>query len=248
MLLVKKNTLTFSYAVFVLFMLVLGISGYLLVNKIDLNDTVKLKFYSETVIFLMIIFILFSTAVYLIIYYKSVKVIKELDKTIEITKYGNYDVSKSLVKIGELGDRIKDLYYHLDLLNRQKSIKISSLSNIVNFLLNNTDLNILITDVEGLIVYSSSSFYEKFEIEMSLILYNNINIIKNIDYNDIIINLDKSRERIINEKTDIEIDKKNYNVNIMYIPVFNIQNQISNVISIFEKSNFLSITKLNEIK
>jgi len=49
------------------------------------------------------------------------------------------------------------------------------------------------------------------------------------------------------DKVFFEVDKKNYNANIMFIPILNIKNQLSNVICIFEKSNFLPFSKLNEV-
>ncbi|HOV14497.1 MAG TPA: hypothetical protein PK771_09460 [Spirochaetota bacterium] len=248
MLLVKKNVLHFNFAIFIIFILVLGISSYLVINRVNLSEPLNVKFYSETIIFIMIIFILISLIIYSIIYFKSIKISKELDKIIEITKYGNYDIEKSLIKLSELGAKIKELHHNLSILNEQKSIKISSLSNLLIFFLNNTELNILITDIEGLITNTSASFFKNFDISISEILYNNINVFKAINFLDIVITLDNTREKIIKEKIDIEINKKEQKINIVFIPVTNIRNQLSNVICIFEKNNFLGSSKFDLIK
>jgi len=179
---------------------------------------------------------------------KSLKISKELDKIIDITKYGNYDIEKSLVRLSYFGEKIKDLHHNLNILNEQKSLKISSLSNILSFFLNSTELNILITDIEGFITNISLSFTKNFEIDISKILYSSINSIKSINFVEAILSLDRDKEKIVIEKIDIEIGKKNYKVNIILIPIFNIKKELSNILFVIEKIGFLSISKLDFIK
>ncbi|HPO49139.1 MAG TPA: hypothetical protein PLO89_02345, partial [Spirochaetota bacterium] len=215
MILVKRNMLHFIFAVLILFMIILGASGYILLNKIDYSNKLDVKFYSETIVFMTIFFIFVSAISYVIVHVKNINVLKQLDKIIEITKYGNYDIEKSLVKLSDLGDKIKDLHYHLNILNRQKALKISSLSNLLNFFLRNTELCILVTDIQGLITNASEAFFEKFNAEPALVLYNNIDFIKEIDFTNLVITIDDSREKMVKEKVEFELNKKKYEVNIM---------------------------------
>lgn len=207
-----------------------------------------IKYYSEVVILFMLIFLLISMTSYFLMISKSLKISKELDKIIDITKYGNYDIEKSLVRLSYFGEKIKDLHHNLNILNEQKSLKISSLSNILSFFLNSTELNILITDIEGFITNISLSFTKNFEIDISKILYSSINSIKSINFVEAILSLDRDKEKIVIEKIDIEIGKKNYKVNIILIPIFNIKKELSNILFVIEKIGFLSISKLDFIK
>ncbi len=248
MLLVKKNVLRFNFILIILFNIFISISSYFFINKINSSKPIMIKYYSEVVILFMLIFLLISMTSYFLMISKSLKISKELDKIIDITKYGNYDIEKSLVRLSYFGEKIKDLHHNLNILNEQKSLKISSLSNILSFFLNSTELNILITDIEGFITNISLSFTKNFEIDISKILYSSINSIKSINFVEAILSLDRDKEKIVIEKIDIEIGKKNYKVNIILIPIFNIKKELSNILFVIEKIGFLSISKLDFIK
>ncbi|OHD15821.1 MAG: hypothetical protein A2Y34_03325 [Spirochaetes bacterium GWC1_27_15] len=243
MILVKKNYLHFNFALANLFILIIGISGYLIMNKIDILDNLKRKFYSETLIFLTLIFLIISLIIYIVLYVKSIKVFKDIDKAIEIAKYGNYDITKSLIKLDNLGNKINELFYHLNQLNEQKTLKISSLSMLINFLLENVDISLLVVDIQGLITHCSKDFLEKFDADVSNILYNNIKTINKLEFDEVLFELDKTREKVIKEQIEISFNnKKQIGVTILFLPFVNIKNQLSNVICIFEKENIFSMT------
>ena len=86
---------------------------------------------------------------------------RHLDRLIGMSRYSDIYPAKHFVGLGPLGERLKLLYRNINNLNIQKTMKISALANLNEFMMNNINLPILVTDVTGSILYSSTAFTDK---------------------------------------------------------------------------------------
>lgn len=86
---------------------------------------------------------------------------RQLDRLIEMSRYSDIYPAKHFVGLGPLGERLKLLYRNINNLNIKKTMKISALANLNEFMMNNINLPMLVTDVTGSILYSSTAFTDK---------------------------------------------------------------------------------------
>ncbi len=247
MVIIKKNILTFIAFISILFILILGIISFLIINTYDISSSESRKFFSEIIIYISILLSIIVFLFFFFINLRSIKVLKELDKIISITKYGKSDIGKNLDKINPLGEKINQLFSQLFLYSEKKSLVISSLSNIINFVLNNINLNIFIIDVEGLIIKNSKCFCKEYKVNPIQVIYQNV-VFKNFELKEIIFMLEQDLEPLFYKKIIFTIYNKKYNSDIIFYPVTNIKNKISNIICITDKSESKLKSILKNIK
>ena len=142
-----------------------GIRDYLMIAGSASLPPEELKIRSETVLFLSIAFSVGILLLFGLILLRSRNISRELDKIFEMTRYGNFSFEESLRRIGPLGDKVRQLNQRLTELNEMKSLRISSLAAINAFLLNNTRLALLVTDITGKILKLSPRCLEKLKTE-----------------------------------------------------------------------------------
>ncbi|HNZ27728.1 MAG TPA: hypothetical protein PLG34_04710 [Spirochaetota bacterium] len=230
MYLIKKRYLNFIFTFFTLILLVIVALFYVILNYVDFNSEIQIKLYSERLVFAGILFAIVISAIYIIAVYKNIKVLKKLDKLIELSKYGNYEFKKELSKLGALGERIQTLFKQTTFMSEKKSFKISSMANLNNFLFENIDLNLVVCDVEGMIVNCSLSFYKKFKTEASEVLYRNINDFKILNFKEAVFDIDKSKQPIIYKRVVMKLDDAEYKIDVTCAPILNLKNELSNVV------------------
>jgi PAS domain-containing protein len=86
---------------------------------------------------------------------------RELDKIVQMTRHSGFSPGENLRRLGGIGDRIAELYAHLDDLNGRRAAKISSLAATLDYLLANTDHSLVIADASGRITHVSRRFAER---------------------------------------------------------------------------------------
>ncbi len=232
MILVRKRMVIMVILLAGTFILFLGIRGYLLIKDFSFLTKEEVKFNSENILYISIIGTAAILVLLLVILLKSRNVSRELDKIIELTRVGNFSPAESLKKIGKLGEKIRLLYFQLSELNARKSLKISSMSGINTFLLNNIDLPVVITDVTGKIGEVSRRYLKKYKAEKIDIIGKNIaDVVSEIDFQDIVAGMER-------EHTLIEVDEVKEQVS--FYPVFNRNNELSNIVCIRGKESIYS--------
>ncbi len=234
MYIIKKRYLNFIFAFFLLILFGIVAFSYIILNFVDFNNKLQIKLYSERLIFTGILVAIIIIAIYIIMAYKNIKVLKNLDKLIELSKYGNYEFKKELSKLGALGERIQTLFKQTTFMSEKKSFKISSMANLNHYLLENIDLNLIVCDVEGTIVNCSLSFYKKFKTEASEVLYRNINDFKILNFKETVFNVDKSKQPIIYKKVTMKLDEAEYKIDVTCAPILNLKNDLSNLVLMIE--------------
>ncbi|MFH1875212.1 MAG: hypothetical protein ABH859_08560 [Pseudomonadota bacterium] len=206
------------------------------------NKTVNLKFHAENFIYLMIICILFLGAVLLIVYVKSRKVFRELNKISILVQQGgpHANVAQYLSRLGKLGEKINTIFFQLTELNEMKSLKISSLGNLNHFLVDNMQLKVILLNPLGRITQCSKKVLLKLETTNNYLLDHNIGeIISDLKWEEIISELNKTRNSVVREKLTFK-DPLKYKGDLVFYPIFDMRNNLSIIAGILEEDEITS--------
>jgi PAS domain-containing protein len=213
-----------------------GIRDYLLINRSGSWSQEELKIRGETVLYLSIVFSAAILLSFSFVLLRSRNISRELDKISDMTRYGNFSIAGSLGKLGPLGDKILQLNQRLTELNEMKSLRISSLASINAFLLNNSRLALLVSDITGKITNVSARFLEKLKIERGEVVGRHITeVLPDLDYQSAIAMIEKQRGEL--EIGDLKETPTLY-------PVFNSKNELSNIICVLGKEEI--VTKISK--
>jgi len=161
MILVNRTLLIILSLLIIILTLAAGWFGYVKITGSAGLSVDEIRFQAEHFLFYS-----FITGVVLItgfsaLLLRSRYVDRKLDRLIEMSKYSDIYPEKHFVGLGPLGERLKQLYRQINNLNLRKTMKISALANLNEFLMNNISLPLLVTDVTGRILYSTAAFIEK---------------------------------------------------------------------------------------
>jgi signal transduction histidine kinase len=213
-----------------------GIRDYLLIAGSGSRSPEELKIQAETVLYLAIVFVLAIALLFAVVLLRSRNISRELDKISDMTRYGNFSIQGSLEKIGPLGEKIGQLNQRLTELNAMKSLRISSLAAINAFLLNNSRLALLVTDITGKIINVSARCLEKLKRESGEVVGRHLTeILPELDYQSCVARIEKQRAEL--ELSDLKDTPTLY-------PVFNSSQELSNIICVLGKEEI--ITKISK--
>ncbi len=121
----------------------------------------EVRFRAENLLFLAILLAAALLLSFLAAILRSQSLSRRLDRLIELTRRGDSPPVESLRKMGLLGEKILSLHRQLNRLNEAKSLKISTLSRINRFFLDNSRLPVVIVDCKGRIEAASRSYLER---------------------------------------------------------------------------------------
>jgi signal transduction histidine kinase len=213
-----------------------GIRDYLLIARSASLAQGELKIRAETVLYLSLVFSVAIVLSFSLVLLRSRNISRELDKISDMTRYGNFSIEGSLGRIGPLGEKILQLNQRLTELNAMKSLRISSLASINAFLLNNSRLALLITDITGKITNASARCLERLKKETGEVVGRHITeILPELDYQSSITRMEKQPGEL--ELADLKESPTLY-------PVLNSRNELSNVICVLGKEDI--VTKISK--
>ena len=208
-----------------------GIRDYLLITGSAGLSQGEMKIRGETVLYLSIVFSAAILLCFSLVLLRSRDIYRELDKISDMTRYGNFSIAGSLGRIGPLGDRILQLNQRLTELNEMKSLRISSLAAINAFLLNNSRLAVLITNITGKITSVSTRCLEKLKKESAEVVGRHITeILPELDFQSSIATLEK-------QPGELELREMN-NAPTLY-PVLNSRNELSYIICVLGREEIV---------
>lgn len=232
MILFPRSLTIILFVLFCTSVVALGIFGYSLLGEVKDMPAEILKVQRERYLYISLVSLSVIVVSFSIFAGRTRHVSKELDKMIELNKYGDFSPELSMRKLGKIGEKITLLYFRLNALNEKKSLKISALYDLVEFLVGNTDLSMFVTDVQGKITSVSRSYTEKYEINRSQLMGLNITqSFPDIPFQNIIIEMDKKGS---------PIDKTLGKIPISIFPVFNYARELSYLVWIFEQLRAVS--------
>jgi signal transduction histidine kinase len=213
-----------------------GIRDYLLITSSVSLIEQELKIRGETVLYLSIVFVIAILLAFSVVLLRSRNIARELDKISDMTRYGNFSIEGSLGRLGPIGEKIRQLNQRLTELNAMKSLRISSLAAINAFLLNNSRLGLLITDITGKVTSISARGLEKLKKESGEVVGRHITeVLPELDFQANIASIEKQRGEI--ELSDLKESPTLY-------PVFNSRNELSNIICVLGKEEI--VTKVSK--
>lgn len=140
-----------------LIIIIASVSGYAISSN---GDAYTLKYIAEKFIFFGLIILFSLLTAYIVIRMSSRSIISDLDKLIDTLKMGQYDIETQLRKRGILGEKISYILHFMIQLNNKKTLRISTLHNSINAIMEQISERILIADATGKINYMSSSLNE----------------------------------------------------------------------------------------
>lgn len=209
-----------------------GIRDYLLITGSAGLSEGQLKLSGETVLYLSIVFAAAILLFFLLVLLRSRNIFRELDKISDMTRYGNFSIGGSLGRIGPLGDKILQLNQRLIELNAMKSLRISSLASINSFLLHNSRLALLVTDITGKITNVSSRCLEKLKKETAELVGRRITeVLPELDFQASIAKIQKQPGEL--ELSELKESPTLY-------PIFNNRNDLSNIICVLGKEEIVA--------
>lgn len=233
MILVRKRNL-YILVTLVFLLLVSGEVRYFLALKsVNLVTNLEVKYELENFIFAFIVLtiIVYSFLIYFV--RASMNVLKSLDRMIDLSEYGKQDIGAHLKRLGSLGDKIDYLLYHFKELSKMKSLKISSLSGISGLLIEKNSMPLFLLNRHGNVVDCSDELLSVMGIDKNMIVKQNANnIFKDMDYEELFFDLERSRNFITREHAEVEVNGKKIKGKVDFYPIINAENQISHVIGI----------------
>lgn len=237
MLLIKKSHMYQIIFIYCLIISFLGFTFYKILIHSNIQHDPNIKYLAENFIYYSIVLIIIIILIFLKIIFKSKNILKELDKIIQISKQGNYNISDYIKKLDVFGEKISYILTQSINLSNMKSLKINSLSKINNFLIENNKGIIILIDSFGNIINCSKQFFNKFKTSKDLILNKHIKeFIKNLDFENLSIELEKTHDIIVKKDLTVEIEKKKTTLNFIFFPFYNIQNQMSHILLTINKT------------
>ena len=201
MILVRKAVLYAAFFIMALMMLVPGAAFYLGVDGTGTAGSDAVKYNAENMVYLGIVGIVVLLLLLLLIHRGGVKVLKAIDKVSELSGYGRYFSGDYMRKLGRLGEKINRLFGELNSLNEMKSLKISAVSGLVAFFLENASLHCFILDIQGTVGSVSRPFAEKLKIGPAVMIGRNMtDIMKELDFTDLKAELERNRTAVFTIK------------------------------------------------
>ena len=194
MILLRKSTAMIFLLLFTASIAAIGIYGY---QALDGGSQIENKALAERLLYLSIIGVTLVVAAFLGTVGRTLSLYRELDKMIELNKRGDFSPELSMKKLGPIGERITLLYFTLNSLNEKKTLKISALSGLADFLIENVETPLFVTDVQGRMVYIGREFTALTERNRSELLNQNaLGLFPDLPYRDLILELDKRKSAI----------------------------------------------------
>ncbi len=234
MLLINKGLFIILFTVLAVLIAVLGTEWYFIMEGADSYSHSDSVFLGEQIIFSVVLLELLMIIAFAYIMNRSANIIKQLDKLADIAKYSNLSISEKLHNMGIIGRKIELIMHHENQLSRMKSVRISSLFALSEFLTDNITMSIAVTDFNGKIVFVSKKCLEVLKKSKNDLIGRHISsIISPVNVNDIIINMEETRAFLKYGKENLSDDSL-YKGDTVCQPIINSDNEISDIIFFFE--------------
>jgi len=233
MILIKKRHL-YTLVILVCILLVFGeVRFFLALKSVNLAANLEVKYEVESFIFASIVLILIVYLFLVFFIRRSDNILKRLDKMIELSEYGEYDISAHLKKLDMLGQKIKNLLYYSRDLNEMKTLRISSLSAIVNLLMQQSTAPVFLFNRDRNMVNCSDSFLVALGAPRETVMNRNVNrILKGSSSSDLFIEVEEKGTSVVREDVAMEINGNQLTQTVRLHPVVNAKGDISHIVGI----------------
>ena len=239
MIMIKKSNLKLLILSHFFSVIILCIVGCYFIYSTDLTIMENRKFAAEILIFLSIITTTVNIGIVIFSNRNNTKLYNELDKlatfcrTLDIREGAN-----QLRQLDKLGKKMNLIFDLINETGEKRKQKLASMYQIIDYLMTNSDKNILITNVIGDIQFCSHKFSTVTKIDSDLIRTYRISDLLEISINRILSDFERKKTTDITLKNQIlkfdDTSKKIKEVHIL--PIFDSDNIVSNMIFLFNFS------------
>lgn len=227
MILIKRVLFLLVAALTIASLLFLGVYGYSEYRGSGDWSVDELRLFSEQFLFIAIVLSCALLILFGIAFYSSIRLDKQLDKIIELNRVQDFSPERSMEKLGSMGKKITTLYQQLNTQNEKKTYKIGALTALTTFLVNNSDLPLVITDIGGTVLQINNTMVEKLSLSRADVIKKNIAVIfPEINVQNITFEL---------VKYHASIEKKSSNHTLTCYPIYNRENELSYIVYVLEK-------------
>ncbi len=204
-----------------------GFFGYYRILGLEGDSQEEIRFQAENFLFYFIVTTFVLATGFAVLLLRARHVDRKLDRLIDMSRFSDIYPSKHFVGLGPLGERLKLLYHNINNLNIRKTMKISALANLTEFLMNNISLPMIVTDTAGSILYSSSVFTDKYNYSRGDIKLNKIDtLFPEINIPALMLELYRQH---------IPVEKENNRTKITCYPVHNVSADMNYVVFVPDK-------------
>lgn len=239
MIMIKKSNLKLLILSHFFSVIILCIVGCYFIYSTDLTIMENRKFAAEILIFLSIITTTVNIGIVIFSNRNNIKLYNELDKLATFCR--THDIREGANQLRQLDKLGKKMNLIFDLINEtgeKRKQKLASMYQIIDYLMINSDKNILITNVIGDIQFCSHKFSTLTKIDSDLIRTYRISDLLEISINRILSDFERKKTTDIALKNQIlkfdDTSKKIKEVHIL--PIFDSDNIVSNMIFLFNFS------------
>ena len=239
MIMIKKSNLKLLILSHFFSVIILCIVGCYFIYSTDLTIMENRKFAAEILIFLSIITTTVNIGIVIFSNRNNIKLYNELDKLATFCR--THDIREGANQLRQLDKLGKKMNLIFDLINEtgeKRKQKLASMYQIIDYLMINSDKNILITNVIGDIQFCSHKFSTVTKIDSDLIRTYRISDLLEISINRILSDFERKKTTDITLKNQIlkfdDTSKKIKEVHIL--PIFDSDNIVSNMIFLFNFS------------
>lgn len=239
MIMIKKSNLKLLILSHFFSVIILCIVGCYFIYSTDLTVMENRKFAAEILIFLSIITTTVNIGIVIFSNRNNTKLYNELDKLATFCR--THDIREGANQLRQLDKLGKKMNLIFDLINEtgeKRKQKLASMYQIIDYLMTNSDKNILITNVIGDIQFCSHKFSTLTKIDSDLIRTYRISDLLEISINRILSDFERKKTTDIALKNQIlkfdDTSKKIKEVHIL--PIFDSDNIVSNMIFLFNFS------------
>lgn len=211
----------------------LGTCAYLLLRGVpDAGAASRLR--AEELLFLTVVLCLVEAAVFVALFRRNLHVLKELDKVIDLARYGSSSFDNTLRRLGPLGERVRAINLRLGELNRLKTLRISALSAANAFLVDKARMPLLLIDVAGRIGEASPEAASRLGAGGASLKGRNLSeLLPELDFAGIVSRLEKERTAVV--------AGRGKEANAFY-PILNRDSELADVVCVLGQSELASDT------
>ena len=161
MLLIKRSTVITLLVLAAVSVAAMAAGAYILVTAAGELSPDELRFQAEKVLFSGVILTCIVIAAFITVLIKSRNINRDLNKLVRQNRLNPEATGPGLLKLGETGQKLNQLYQQIEEISIKRGLKISALSKVNEFLSHNIAESIVLIDVSGRVIQASLGYLEK---------------------------------------------------------------------------------------
>lgn len=235
MIMIKKSKLNFLILSFFFSIITLCIAGCYLIYSADLTIAENRKFSAEILIFLSILTVTIDIFIVIFTKQRNIKIYSELDKLTTFCR--THDIRESSNQLRHLDILGKKMNLIFDLINEtgeKRKQKLASMYQIIDYLVFNSDKNMLITNVVGDVQFCSKKISTFTGIDSDIFRTLRISDLLGMSMNHVLSNIERKKTPVISFKNLVlkyeDTSKKIKEIQVF--PIYDSDNIVSNMIFI----------------